>query len=161
MKLKRLFDWSAPRRSWPKNVTARHEPLVAPDGTVITEQITPPVRCVRLRTAPERQHFSQGMVEGAMAEGWLAITRDRIVISSEDGPVAYDIERRPGRYCCHCGEKLADDDHTNPASPGALARQHVEAEHKGKKSPDPENRSGYCCIRYYDCVKATAPAGGS
>lgn len=153
MQLKRLYDWNAPRRTWPRNTVARHKPLVAPDGAVITEQITPPVRCVRILTAPERQHFSERMVEGAREEGWLTLEADRIAIAAEDGPVVYRIERMPGRYCCHCDAKLDDDDFTNPGRPGEHARDHVATEHGDAPSPDPENKSGYRCIRYYDCVR--------
>lgn len=151
MQLKRIHDWDAPMRQWTRLEQVRHHPLTAPNGDVITEQIEPPVRCVRVLHASGRQRFSPRLVETATAQGWMEERDGRIVITTEAGPVSYRIERMPGRYCCHCGEKLPDDDDTG--LPGGLARAHVAAKHAGKKSPDKDNPAGYLCIRYYDCVR--------
>lgn len=93
-----------------------------------------------------KQHFSPKLVKTGISEGWLTKTDEAIIIHDDDvGDIPFKILRGPGRYCCHCQEKLKDD------PTGEAARQHVEEKHKGKKSPDPRHPAGYEMINYYDC----------
>lgn len=95
----------------------------------------------------ERQNLSTRLVEKGVSEGWLSLSRGEIVIHQERGvrDVKLRIVRGPGRYCCHCGEELADEQ---------TARAHVAAEHEGDDSPDAENPSGYRWNLYYECEVA-------
>ena len=92
------------------------------------------------------QNFSTRMVMGGLSEGWLDITDTEIKLMFEPETLIYTIKRKPGRYCLHCGEKLADD------ATGALARIHVAQKHAGKESPDKRNAGGYEMINHYECV---------
>jgi len=107
----------------------------------------PVVSGIRVKRLPEngKQHLSPKLVKTGQSENWLTRTEDKITIHDEDGDVVFNIIRNPGRYCCHCQEKLTDD------ADGAAARDHVTKKHDGKKSPDPQNPSGYLMINYYDC----------
>ena len=97
-----------------------------------------------------RQNFSTKLVKEGSEQGWLRVDGKTLtVFANNREDVRFNILREPGRYCCHCGEKLQDDDNTN--MPGELARQHVAAEHPGAASPDPNNPGGYECIRHYEC----------
>jgi len=93
--------------------------------------------------AGDEQHFSTGLVEAAVMEDWMTLGGGRLMLKTKP-KLSYRIKRMPGYYCCHCGE----------SQPGALeAQAHVAADHGKKKSPNPENPSGYERILYYDCVK--------
>ncbi len=110
-----------------------------------------------------RQHLSPAFVDLGKQVGWLSIDHNQadgeppaggtITIKAENGNFVFRILRGPGRWCCHCGIKLPDDD--SSAAAGALAREHVAEHHKGEKSPDPDNPSGYICPRYYDTELVT------
>ena len=113
------------------------------DGVVITPLILDYVKL--LRSGP-KQKFSTGLVKAAVAEGWMTLTKGRIVLHTKP-EVSYKIVRIPGRYCCFSGDKLPDD------ATGAAAQAHIASNHKGKKSPDKQNPSGYCMLNAYDCVK--------
>lgn len=109
-----------------------------------------------LRAGP-KQRFSGGLVEAAVAEGWMTVGQGKVVIhcalpaptgeSFHPADLTYRIVRIPGRYCCHCGEKLPDD------ATGELARAHVAREHAGQRSPDRENPSGYGMVNAYECER--------
>lgn len=89
------------------------------------------------------QHFSPRLIEGGIAEGWLSTDyTKKLTIDGENKELVYEILRRPGTYCCHC-DKSVDD------SPAGAA--HVAAAHKGKKSPDPSNPSGFRRDNFYAC----------
>lgn len=95
-----------------------------------------------LHAGPE-QHFSEGLVGGGILEGWIALKGGKITLLTKPRAV-YQIKRKPGYYCSHCGE----------AMPGSQeAKAHLAEEHPGEKSPDPSNPAGYERIHYYDCVK--------
>jgi len=98
---------------------------------------------IKVLRAGDRQNFSTGMVELAVAEGWMALGGGKITLDTRP-PLGYRIVRAPGYYCCHCAVRLGD---------AAAARAHIEADHPGTISPDPFNRAGYERIHYYDCVK--------
>lgn len=95
-----------------------------------------------------KQKLSPKLIKTGQNEKWLSKGQDKITIHAEGGDVVFDVVSEPGRYCCHCGEKLADD------ATGEAARSHVSAEHSGKKSPDKRNPSGYEMRNYFDCKVA-------
>jgi len=101
---------------------------------------------VKLIRAGSRQNFSQGFIDGGLAEGWLAIGGGKLTFTTDKGPVVYTIARQPGMYCCTCEQKLDDS---------RSAQMHVAA-HKGA-SPDPCNPAGYRVDNFYACMKATDP----
>jgi len=96
-------------------------------------------------TTPE-QNFSGGLINTALAEGWATISKGKLTLHVHPEDLVFTIKRMPGRYCCHCGEKLADD------ATGELARGHVAAAHHDTKSPDSGNPAGYCMTSAYECV---------
>ena len=96
--------------------------------------------------ASPEQNFSGGLIEAGVTEGWVSITKGKLILNVKPEDLVYTIKRGPGRYCCHCGGKLADD------ATGEMARAHVAAEHKGEKSPDQANPGGYCMLNHYECV---------
>ncbi len=108
---------------------------------------SPVVSGIKLKrlSADGKQKITPKMVEIGQSERWLSHVGSKIVIHSEGGNVVFNIVQEPGRYCCHCGEKLPDD------QTGEAARAHVTAKHAGKKSPDEQNPSGYAMQNYYDC----------
>lgn len=86
------------------------------------------------------QHFSTSFVTDGLRMGAIAIEGNTLTLNVEPEPLTYEILRRPGRYCLHCGEKLENDER------GELARLHVAEQHAGEVAP------GYEAINYFDCV---------
>lgn len=114
------------------------------------------IKGVQIRHAGAKQNFSPDWFTRAKREGdWLVLSGDVICVNGEDRKgekltVRYRVVRKPGFYCCHCGEQLEG----NPADPidcadnsGRLA--HVASFHAGEKSPDPSNPAGYMGMNYY------------
>lgn len=96
-------------------------------------------------SADGKQKFTPKLVKIGQTEHWLSLAADKITVHADGGDVVFAIKKWPGRYCCHCGEKLPDD------QTGEAARAHVATVHAGKKSPDEQNPSGYVMRNYYDC----------
>lgn len=92
------------------------------------------------------QNFSRRLVEGAVAEGWMTLSRGKIIVHAKPEDLVYTVKRAPGHYCVHCGEKLDSD--TN----GQGARKHVAEKHAGAKSPDPQWPHGYAVTNAFECV---------
>lgn len=88
-----------------------------------------------------RQRFSERLIRTAIAEGWCSIAAGMLTLHVEPGDLVYTIERTPGTYCCHCGERLDGE-----------ARAHVAQRHAGLASPDPSNPAGYERVNAYECV---------
>jgi len=92
------------------------------------------------------QNFSVDRVTADLTAGLMTIDGDTLTLVCHPEPLRYTIQRRPGRYCLHCGEKLADD------HKGALARMHVAERHAGQPSPAPGEPAGYVAINHFECV---------
>ncbi len=137
MLLKRVYDHEASRDQW----TPRYN-----DRGVEVDRI-PPLKAIKLLHAGPRQNFSPSLIEGAIAEGWVAMGDGQIVLRTEP-PASYRIVRVPGYYCCHCQKKLED---------GPSGKTHVEAVHAGQTSPDPGNPSGYRRDNFYACERVEGP----
>lgn len=103
------------------------------------------VRLVHSGTSPE-QKWTTKKVDMLESLGLMSVGPGRLTLHAEHGDVNYEVSKQPGRWCCHCGQKLIDD------ADGAAARAHVKAEHDGKKSPDKENPSGYRMSHSYETV---------
>lgn len=92
------------------------------------------------------QNFSTKLVTDFLKQGVIEIKGKTLIFHVHPEDLVYDIKRRPGRYCLHCGGKLPDDEK------GELARLHVAESHQGVVSPDPNNPSGYEAINYFECM---------
>jgi hypothetical protein len=103
------------------------------------------VKLVHTGHTPE-QNFKVEFVARMEALGLMTVGNGSLTLHAEQEDVHYTVHKSPGRYCCHCGAKLIDD------ATGAAAREHVKAEHEGKKSPDEQNPSGYRMANTYECV---------
>jgi hypothetical protein len=95
--------------------------------------------------SPE-QNFSVRLVTEYLQTGFMSISGDELFFYVHPETLHFEIIRRPGRYCLHCGEKLPDD------TGGALARLHVAEKHTGVASPNPDNSAGYVAINHFACV---------
>jgi hypothetical protein len=117
----------------------------AADGTPTT------VRGIRVLRASERQHFSPGLIDGGIREGWLSMGQGRLTLHGEAGDVVYQLVRTPGAYCCHCDARI--EDASVLVAPGfTRGRQHVAQAHPGVASPDPTSPAGYRVESYYTGV---------
>lgn len=103
------------------------------------------VECRHTGTHAE-QNFSRRLVEGAVSEGWMTLSRGKIILHTKPDDLTYTIKRAPGHYCLHCGEKIDSD------ALGAGARKHVAEKHEGKPSPDKHWPAGYLVTNAYECV---------
>lgn len=144
MLLKRIYDTP---EGWVRKTNDRQ-----PDGKLVDPAkpegacLNPPplayVGLINTGTTPE-QNFSKGLIERAGTEGWAKIDGDRLILNVVPEPLVYAILRRPGCYCCHCGELLA--------AGGEVARQHIAEHHPDEASPDRENPAGYRITDAYEC----------
>lgn len=89
---------------------------------------------VKLLSLHQVQRFSVEHVMVAVVDGYMTLSRGRLVIHHSGGDVVYRIRRVPGVWCCHCRKRQRD---------GASARKHVIDAHAGHASPDKNNPSGY------------------
>ena len=92
------------------------------------------------------QNFSPGLVLAGVQEGWIKIEGEYLILNVHPEPLRYKILRLPGRYCCHCGEKLPDDDG------GELSRIHLAQYHLNVPSPDSKWQAGYMRLNEYQCT---------
>ena len=121
------------------------EPERGPDGTLLNPL---PVQSLELKhtgASPE-QNFSRRLIDAGVAEGWITMSKGKIVMHTTDEDLEYAIVRMPGMYCCHCDAKLVDD------TSGASGRDHVQAMHGGQPSPDANNPAGFRQTHAYECV---------
>jgi len=96
----------------------------------------------------KQQNFSGGLVQAALSEKWMTIGKGQITLHVQPEDLVYTIVRVPGRYCCHCKEKLVDD------TSGQMARAHVASAHEGDVSPDTQHPAGYVMLNHYECELA-------
>lgn len=92
------------------------------------------------------QHFSTTLITEFVRLGIVGIKGKQLTLHTVTENLHYTIRREPGRWCLHCGEKLADD------TSGEMARLHMALKHKGVQSPDENNPSGYEWLTYFECV---------
>lgn len=96
--------------------------------------------------ATPEQNFSVQLVTEGLNVGFMEIADDTLIFHVYPEDLHYTIQRRPGRYCLHCGEKLSDD------TGGQLARLHVAEQHAGQASPSASDPAGYIAINAFQCV---------
>lgn len=92
------------------------------------------------------QHFSTPLVTEFIQLGIMSIHDNQLMLKTATEDLRYTIRREPGRWCLHCGEKLAGD------ANGEMARLHIAMKHKDTPSPVANNPAGYEWITYFDCV---------
>lgn len=104
-----------------------------------------------------RHHFGPAQIAKYESRGLITKTDTTITMHTVDGDMLFNIDHPPGRYCCHCGEALQNEQTEEGgefipqghAKLGAGARKHVATKHKGKTSPDLNNPSGYKMKNYW------------
>lgn len=113
-------------------------------------EITQPPRITALEVlhtgVSAKQKFSTGFIDWGVQAGFMTLSKGAIILHTEPEELNYKILKGPGRYCCHCGEKLDDD------AIGEIARLHVKQRHEAKTSPDATNPAGYVMRSSYKCV---------
>lgn len=144
MIIKRFYktppDWQ--RVSNNRKPNGRLTDPAKPEGACLNPPPLAYVGLISTGTAPE-QNFSKGLIERAGTEGWAGIDGDHLILDVVPEPLVYTILRRPGCYCCHCGELLT--------AGGAVARQHIAERHPNEASPDRQNPAGYRITDAYEC----------
>lgn len=100
---------------------------------------------VEVKSAPRVQKISTKLAEQMVSQGLMTLGNYRVTIKThaDEPDLEYRIASGPGYYCCHCNATLGGE---------REGRSHVEAEHKGAESPDPNNPSGYRRDLCYTCV---------
>lgn len=107
------------------------------------------------------QNFSERLVTQAMAEGWMEIAGDTLILHTDAGPLRYAIKRAPGYYCCHDGQPIAISELAQRerlrTGIGRLAAAEARAAlaargFAGKASPDAAHPAGYLVLEHYECV---------
>jgi hypothetical protein len=147
MLLKRLYDTPA---GWVRQVNTRSKEtgqLVdssKPEGACLNP---PPFKGIAIGHTgiDAEQNFSERLVRGAVKEGWMTLSKGKLVLHSMTDDLSYAIKRGPGRFCSHCGCELDTDKD---------AQAHVASVHAGAKSPDAQNPAGYEKVDGYECVLA-------
>lgn len=95
--------------------------------------------------ATPQQNFSTTLVTDFLRLRLMEIDGAVLTLHTQSKPLRYTILREPGRWCLHCGEKLADDEN------GELARLHVALNH-ADAAPIEDNPAGYIWHKYFECV---------
>jgi hypothetical protein len=132
MELKRIY---ARPEGWVKQVDAA--------GNCTNPPPLDYVALVHTGTSPEQKFTPDFLAANA---SFARIDGDRILLDVAPETLVYNIKRSPGRYCCHCGARLPDDDN------GALARLHVATAHSNAQSPDAGNPGGYEKLNAFECT---------
>lgn len=143
MLLKRLYKTP---EGWERKVNTRKESgeLVdpaQPEGVCLNP---PPLDGVAIAHTgvDARQLFSTRLVEGAIGEGWMSLSKGKLTLHATSDDLVYAVKRVPGHYCSHCVAKLEGEQ---------AAKEHVAAAHAGVPSPDKNNPAGYEKLNGYDC----------
>ena len=96
---------------------------------------------------PAKHNFAEKWVNRSLISGVASIDGDTLTV----GEAEYAIVRRPGAYCCHCGERIAD----GPALTKDEADLRIayiatcEIANNDDDTADPNNPAGYEVIGYY------------
>ncbi len=96
---------------------------------------------IEVKRYSENQKFSQKFINNMMADGFLTMTKGKIVLHTQP-ELTYIIKQMPGYYCCHTGEKLSGEKE---------AKQHITENFSDIESPDKNNPAGYCKQDFYNC----------
>jgi hypothetical protein len=109
---------------------------------------------VEILKAGKKQKFTESMLLDGMVQGWMEVREGVISVKGVNETVRYKVVREPGYYCCHCGKRLEGDPrNTADQADNASRKEHVQNEHTGAKSPDPENPAGYMGTCSYKGVR--------
>ena len=117
------------------------------DGELKSPPVVEKVEIQHTGVSP-KQCFSMRRVRQGQSEGWLEVDEKNgeILLNTDPEVLHYAIIRGPGRWCCHCGEKLLDD------MTGVKAREHITEKHVGEVSPSADNPTGYRHNDGYYCM---------
>lgn len=153
MLLKRIYDKP---EGWERQVNTRALGGVAlidpkkPEGACLNP---PPLSHIEVKhtgTTPE-QNFSDRLVYTGIREGWITLSKGKLIVHGQPEDLRYTVKRGPGHYCCHCGAAL-EDAARFVAKDVTAGMQHVADAHPDKESPDPGNPAGYCRVLAFECV---------
>lgn len=110
-------------------------------------------RGIRISNLPKNGIQKIPESELAKHRGFFQITDDAIIYDTVDGPVRFEIEHEPGRYCLTCGEQLPDHGGNGTeleARRAQKCRDHV-AEHGADAETSAAWPHGYRHSRSYTC----------
>jgi len=104
-----------------------------------------------------RHHFTERTVEKYESRGLITKDDKTLTMHTVDGDMKFSIDHPPTRVCLLCGEFLPNEDREEDGEfipqghpkLGAGARKHMEKEHKGKESPNPQFPLGYKYKKYW------------
>ena len=91
------------------------------------------------------QRINSSLLKGHEVSRFITVINDVITVNTVDGPVVFNVEREPGRYCLTCGEQLPDHAGNGTALEAKRAqacRDHV-ASHGAKAEKSPKWPHGY------------------
>lgn len=150
MRLKRRYD-----------IPEGWEPERSEDGT-LTNPLPIAGIDVQHTGVDASQNFSRRVVDAGVQQGWLTLSKGKLILHTNQEDLVYTVARTPGLYCCHCGASLGED------ATGQSGQEHVRAMHKDEPSPDPSNPAGYRRTHAYECtldhdqhVRWQRPAGAT
>ena len=97
---------------------------------------------------PDKANFPTKWVTRHLLEGVVTLSDDVLSVGGAD----YKIVRKPGAYCCHCGENIGD----GPARIKSEADLRIvyvatcDVANNDEDTGDPNNPAGYEVIDYYE-----------
>ena len=161
MLLKREYKHQAPIAEW--GMRSRECDTCHAKGVVINPELTGIVQCptcngqrIIVQRAPPLDHikvvhtgteakqsFGTRLVDAGIKEGWLTLSKGKLIIHGRPQDLVYTIDKIPGTYCSYCDAIQGGE---------TEARAHVKTAHSGKKSPDPESPGGYAKVNAYLCT---------
>lgn len=97
---------------------------------------------VRVKRLSKLQNFTQKLIDRAIREGFMSMSKGKIVLHTESGDLSYKILQSPGYFCCHDNKALGGE---------GEARSYVYTNFKGIESPDSNNPSGYRKDNFHAC----------
>ena len=113
-------------------------------GTGIMSGDEPVLTGISLSRMPNTgiQRLTQKLIDKTVQDGFMTLSKGKVIFHTVDGDVAFNIVRVPGYYCCFTNKQLGDQKE---------ARKYIEANFKGKASPCKNNPAGYRKDNFYTC----------
>ncbi len=97
---------------------------------------------LKIIRAGKVQNFTQKFINKGMTNGFVTMSKGQIIIHGKPVDLSYKVVRIPGYYCCHDDAPLGGEKE---------AREYLEKNFKGKKSPCSNNPSGYRKDNFFHC----------
>ena len=114
-----------------------------PEGACLNPPPFSHMEIIHTGTSPE-QNFSTDFVLDGLRDGWIELSNSELRLIGQPETMIYQVLRKPGCYCSHCGKQIDRGDR------GELARLHVAMEHAGQTIQG--NPAGYEVINHFECV---------